>query len=81
MMVRVFLFAAAKEIVGAANMEMALDDASTVGDLKQRLLDQYPSMIPLLEKSTFSVDQQYVQDDQPLFHGAEVGLIPPVSGG
>jgi molybdopterin converting factor small subunit len=35
----------------------------------------------LVEKSTFSVDQEYVQDSKQLYHDAEVGLIPPVSGG
>ena len=81
MMVQIFLFAAAKEIVGAPNLELSLDDPSTVGDLKRKLLDQYPSMHSLLERSAFSVGQQYVREDEPLFHGAEVGLIPPVSGG
>ncbi len=81
MMVQIFLFAAAKEIVGAANLELSLDDPSTVGDLKQKLRDQYPSIQSLLDRSAVAVGQQYVQDNEPLFDGAEVGLIPPVSGG
>lgn len=81
MMVRIVLFAAAKDIVGSSSMEMMLDDSSTVGDLKHKLRDRYPDLIRLMEKSAFSVDQQYVRDDNPLFDGAEVGLIPPVSGG
>lgn len=81
MMVRLMLFAAAKELVGTDRMEMTLDDAATVGDLKQMLVEQFPSLMTLVEKSTFSVDQEYVQDSKLLYHDAEVGLIPPVSGG
>lgn len=81
MMIRLMLFAAAKELVGADRMEMTLDDEATVGDLKQMLVEQFPSLITLVEKSTFSVDQEYVQDSKQLYHDAEVGLIPPVSGG
>ncbi len=81
MMVRLMLFAAAKEMVGTDRMEMTLDDEATVGDLKQMLVEQFPSLMTLVEKSTFSVDQEYVQDSKQLYHDAEVGLIPPVSGG
>ena len=81
MKVRIVLFAAAREIVGSSRMDLSLDDASTVGDLKFKLRELYPGLTGLMEKSTFSVDQQYVRDENPLFHGAEVGLIPPVSGG
>jgi molybdopterin synthase catalytic subunit/molybdopterin synthase sulfur carrier subunit len=81
MMVHIFLFAAAREMVGESNLEMSLDDPCTVADLKRKLLDQYPSMAKLLERSVFAVGQHYVPDDEPLFHGAEIGLIPPVSGG
>ena len=74
-------FAAAKELVGTDKMDMELDDEATVGDLKQMLVEQFPSLMTLVEKSTFSVDQEYVQDAKQLYHDAEVGLIPPVSGG
>lgn len=81
MMVQIVLFAGAREIVGASSLQLSLDDPSTVADLKERLREQYPSMHLLLDRSVVSVEQQYVSDDKPLYHGAEVGLIPPVSGG
>ena len=81
MIVKVNLFAAAKEIVGKRSVEFVLEDTATLGDLKQALVEQHPSMMELLEVSTFSVDQEYALDDRALYHGVEIGLIPPVSGG
>lgn len=81
MMVKMMFFAAAKELVGTDRMELILDDEATIGDLKQSLVEQFPSLMDLVEKSTFAVDQEYVRDEKQLYHEAEVGLIPPVSGG
>lgn len=81
MMVKLLFFAAAQEMVGQHSMELALDDDATIGDLKRSLAEQYPALTMLLEKSTISVDQEYADDQKQLYHNAEVGLIPPVSGG
>lgn len=81
MMVRLMLFAGAKELAGTESMEVVLEDEATVGDLKQTLVEQHPSLLTLVEKSTFSVDQEYALDSKQLYHDAEVALIPPVSGG
>ncbi len=81
MMVKVLFFAAAKEMAGTDRLEVILDDESTVGDLKTQLVEQYPALMELMEKSTIAVDQEYVRDEKQLYHDAEVGLIPPVSGG
>ena len=81
MIVNVSFFAAVKDVVGTEKMEFSLDDESTVGDLKQMLVEQNPALLELVEKSVFSVDQEYVNDEKQLYHGAEVGFIPPVSGG
>ncbi|MCH2183338.1 MAG: molybdopterin converting factor subunit 1 [Mariniblastus sp.] len=81
MIVNVSFFAAVKDVIGTEKMEFSLDDESTVGDLKQMLVEQNPALLELVEKSVFSVDQEYVNDEKQLYHGAEVGFIPPVSGG
>lgn len=81
MIIRLMLFAAARELTGEDRMDIELDDEATVGDLKQLLVEQQPSMMTLIEHSTFSVDQEYVTDERQLYHDAEVALIPPVSGG
>lgn len=81
MIVKVNLFAAAKDIVGEGVVELVLDDDATVGVLRQTLVERHPNMMDIVEKSSISVDQEYARDSKPLYHGAEVGLIPPVSGG
>lgn len=81
MIARLILFAAAKEIVGKAEMEVTLDDPATVADLKKKLIDDFPSLKPLLARSALAVNHRYATDDERLPHGVEVGLIPPVSGG
>jgi len=81
MIVKVLLFAAARDAVGESSLEMAIDDTACVGDLRQALVEQYPSLAPVLSRCSVSVDREYSTDDRSLYHGAEVGLIPPVSGG
>ena len=81
MIIKVSFFAAVKDLMGAEAMELTLDDEATVGELKQTLVEQHPALMEMVEKSVFSVDQEYVNDEKQLYHGAEVGLIPPVSGG
>lgn len=81
MIVKVAFFAGAKDVMGTPSIDIAMDDEATLGDLKQTLVEQHPALLEWIEKSVFSVDQEYVNEDKPLYHGAEVGLIPPVSGG
>jgi len=81
MIVKLLLFAEAKEIVGSESVELTLDDSATVGQLKQAVVELHPGLKKLIEESSISVDRKYAQDDQPLRNGAEIGLIPPVSGG
>jgi len=81
MIVKVNLFAAAKEIVGSDDIEVVLDDSATLGELKQTIVELHPVMLEIVENSSFSVDKEYANDERQLYHGVEIGLIPPVSGG
>ncbi|MEZ6095740.1 MAG: MoaD/ThiS family protein [Pirellulaceae bacterium] len=81
MNVKVLFFARAKELAGRANIEVAMGDEATVGDLKQLLIEQHPEMEELLQFSVVSVDRKVANDDHVIYHGAEVGILPPVSGG
>ena len=81
MIVKVSLFAAAKDMVGSESIQVTLDEAATVSDLKTVIVEQHPNMVGIVERSAIAVDQEYSNDSRPLYDGAEVGLIPPVSGG
>ncbi len=81
MIVKVLLFAAARDAIGTGALELQLDDSACVGDLRQTLVEQHPALVSLMSRCNVSVDREYSKDDRALYHGAEVGLIPPVSGG
>ena len=79
--VRVRLFARAKDVVGSEVVELQLAEGATVADVRRRLAAQYPDLRALLEHSAFAVNEEFADDSVPLPCGAEVALLPPVSGG
>ena len=81
MTVKVAFFAGAKEITGCDFLELPLDDAATLLQVQQSLAARYPELQLLLDRSTWSVDHEYVTHESELYDGAEIGMIPPVSGG
>jgi molybdopterin converting factor subunit 1 len=81
MKVSLLLFAALREAVGERTLLLELDEGSTVSDLKRRLAVHYPRVGPMLETVVCAIDDEYVPSDESLREGAEVALIPPVSGG
>jgi molybdopterin converting factor subunit 1 len=81
MHVRVHLFAVARQRAGRPVVEVDLPGGSTVAGLKAALGDQLPDLAPILPTARFAVDAEYADDATPIPPGAEVALIPPVSGG
>jgi molybdopterin converting factor subunit 1 len=81
MRVSLRLFAGLKDVVGRREMDMDVAEGSTVEDLKERLAVEYPGIRPLLRTLVFAIDDEYVSFEEKLRDGAEVALIPPVSGG
>jgi molybdopterin converting factor subunit 1 len=81
MKVSLRLFAGLKDVVGRREMDIDVADGSTVGDLKERLALEFPSVQPLLKTLVFAIDDEYVSFEEKLREGAQVALIPPVSGG
>ncbi len=73
------LFARARDLIGADRVEVP--DAATIGALRRSLAIQYPSMTGLLATSAFAVNDEYADDNAAIPPGAEVALLPPVSGG
>ena len=81
MQCRVKLFARARDLARADEVSVALPDAATVADLRRALASAYPALAGLLERSALAVDNEFANDAQPVRPGAEVALLPPVSGG
>ncbi len=81
MRVRVQLFAVARELQGADQVELELPPGGTVADLREAIRQQAPNLSGLLGQLKFAVNEQYASDSTPIEPGAAVACIPPVSGG
>jgi molybdenum cofactor cytidylyltransferase len=81
MMVRVRLFALAKERAGCSEVEVELTHPATVGGLRNALAAGIPQLGPLCAGAMISVDEEYASDEMPVTPTSRLALIPPVSGG
>lgn len=81
MIVRVQLFALARDLAGCELAEVELAEPATVGDLRRALAAQHPALATLLARSLLAVNERYAGEDCPLSPQADVACIPPVSGG
>jgi len=79
--VSLLLFASLRDAIGERTLCMEFDEGSTVADLKRRLGAEYPRVERMLETVVCAIDDDYVTFEEALHDGAEVALIPPVSGG
>ncbi len=80
MRVHVLYFAGARDAAGAARETIA-DAPATVGALRGVLAAVHPRLAAVLARSRIAVDEEFASDDAPLRDGAEVAIVPPVSGG
>ncbi len=81
MKVNISLFAGLHDLVGKRNLTLELTDGATVDQLRSKLGELYPVVVPYLATLVCAVDDEYVPVDQALKDGDDVALIPPVSGG
>lgn len=81
MIFRVKLFAVAKERAGRESVEVAIAEGATVCDLRVALAAQHPPLAEILPRVRLAVNNEYARDELVLLPGAEVAVIPPVSGG
>lgn len=80
-MVRVLLFARARDLVGADSLELELPAGASVRMLRETLATQQPSLASMMDRCAVALDHDYLANDDTLPDGATVALIPPVSGG
>jgi molybdopterin converting factor subunit 1 len=78
---RVRLFARAKDLAGTDVVAVSLLSGATVADLRHRIAADYPTLAGLLSRCAVAVDDEFAEDALILPAGAEVALLPPVSGG
>lgn len=82
MIVRVKLFAVARQRAGRECVEVEVSAASaTVADLRAAIGRCCPALAEVLPHVQVAVNSDYAADGAPVPENAEVALIPPVSGG
>jgi molybdopterin converting factor subunit 1 len=80
MFITVQLFARARELAGAGEARIELDEGVTVGGLRTALAGRFP-LAELLAVSRIAVNHDFAPDSSVLQASDEVAVIPPVSGG
>jgi molybdopterin converting factor subunit 1 len=81
MIATIKLFAIARQRLGRDHVEISLADSATAADLRRALAEQCPPLADLLPHIRIAVNSSYAADSTVIPPGAEVALIPPVSGG
>lgn len=79
--VRVLLFARAREIAAHDAIELSLPTEATLKDVLTALEESLPSLKTYLSSCRFAVNREFTELHQKIVDGAEVAVIPPVSGG
>ncbi len=75
------LFAVYQEALGVPEKEMQLPAGTTVGEVRDRIIQAHPVLARWKDLTRFGLNLQFVNADTLLKQGDELVLIPPVSGG
>jgi molybdopterin synthase sulfur carrier subunit len=79
MKVGVKFFARCREIAGAKQKELELEEGMKLKDLKELLMQEYPDLKNL--KLLVSLNHAYANPEATLNDKDEIAVFPPVSGG
>ena len=80
MRVRLLFFGVLRELAGAPEWAMVVEEGTTVADLVRRCEQALPATEIWVSIAT-AVNQEYTGRERVLGEGDEVALLPPVSGG
>lgn len=82
MRIRLLAFASAADALGTGETEIEVPDGSRLCDLRVQLEREHPALVPVWSRLAVAVDGRVVSSlREPIPDGAEVALLPPVSGG
>jgi molybdopterin synthase catalytic subunit len=79
--VRVLFFGAARDIVGAAELELDLANPSTAETAFAQVLAAFPDLRRFGRSLLFALNQEYAPAQREVRDGDELAVFPPVSGG
>lgn len=75
------LFASIAEKAGTRRLTLPLEPGDTVANVRDRLVDRFPQLMPAVPTLLYALNEEYVRTSEPVPAGATLALIPPVSGG
>jgi molybdopterin converting factor subunit 1 len=81
MKLRILFFATLSEYVGSKTVEFEVPAETTVGMLKELLVQKYPRMAPAQKSIMVAVNREYADNERLIPLDAEIAFFPPVSGG
>ena len=81
MTITVLLFAQARELAGASRVIIELPDGSRADDVRAAVVRAHPALAPIAPHLAVAVNGALDSGRAPVPGGAEVALLPPVSGG
>lgn len=81
MSIKVLLFAAYREAVGAKQVNLEIGEGVRLADVWATLAEQYPRLGVFSTTVVGAVNGEYAKLDAPVKNGDEVAFLPPVAGG
>lgn len=81
MRVTVRLFAMLRQQAGWRERDVELPEGATIEDAWRALALAHPAIAAQRDAVRFARNREYAAAEQPLAHGDELALIPPVAGG
>src|SRR5438552_11075251 len=81
MTIQLLFFAQARERAGSERATLELPEGSRVRDALAKIRERYPALVELMPHLAVAVNQRLVGEEEMVLPGAELALLPPVSGG
>jgi molybdopterin converting factor small subunit/GNAT superfamily N-acetyltransferase len=81
MTIQLLFFAQARERAGGSRATLELPDGSRVRDALAKIRERYPALVELMPHLAVAMNQRLVGEEEAIVPGAELALLPPVSGG
>lgn len=79
--VRLLAFAGARDVIGAAEVDVSLEERCTVAEFFERICERFPALVPYRGSLRLAVNGSYASNKDYVTAGDEVAIIPPVAGG
>ncbi len=80
-MLKVRFFASLKDLVGDSELEVQLDQETSVRSVFHQLETRFPELKKYQPILLVAVNQEYANFDASVSPGDELSFFPPVSGG